>query len=185
MISTLKETKIESTIIAQQKRMDRRFSMMDEMMRKQSENNEIVKKEILQKQESAEEKQGLHEAEMNKVMGDINKLCKKQEENQERIRRAMQETANITEQRRAACEYNMMQVLHEMAASIKRLNGKADATTRGVGQMMIRVGKLEHNEEVTHSMQANISDHLRQTDTSYKIPDHLETKNDNEGDMQT
>ena len=184
MNSTLKETKIESTIIAQQQRMERRFSMMDEMMRKQSENNEIMKKEILQMQESAVEKQGLHEAEMNRVMGDINKLCKKQEENQERIRRAMQETANITEQRRAAGENNMMQVLQEMAASIKGLNGKADATTRGVDQMITRVGKLERNEAVTNSMQENISDHLRQTDMSYKMPDHLETTNDDEGGMQ-
>ena len=115
-------------------------------------------------QESAEEKQGLHGTEMNRLMGDINKLCKQQEENQERIRRAMQETANITEQRRAAGKNNMMQVLQEMAASINRLNGKADATTRGVDQMITRVGKLERNEAVTNSMQANISDHLRQTD---------------------
>ena len=165
--------------------MGKRFSMMDEMMRKQSEDNEIMKQEILKMQESAEEKQGLHEAEMNRLMGDINKLCKKQEENQEGIKRAMQETANITEQRRAAGENNMMQVLHEMAASIKGMNEKADATTRGVGQMMTRVGKLENNEEVTNTMQANISDHLRQTDRRYKMPDHLETTNDDEGDTQT
>ena len=158
---------------------------MDEMMRKQSENSEVMKKEIIQMKESAAEKQGLHEAEMNRVMNDISKLCNTQEKNQERIRKAMQETVSITEQRRAEGESNMMNVLQEMAASIKGLNGKVDATTTGVDQMITRVGKLEHNKIVTNTRQAHISDRLRQTDLRYKMPDHLETMNDDEGDMET
>ena len=179
------ETKIESAITEQQKRMEMRLKMMDEVLRKQTENGEELKKEILQMKEEAAEKQGLHETEMNRVMSDISKLCEKQEENQRRIGKAMQETASITEQRRAEGVNTMMNVLLGMAADIKRNGEKADATTRGVDKMLTRVEKLERNDMVTNSMQASISDHLRQTDLRYKMPEHLETMSDDGEGMET